>query len=169
MNIAQLCKRPVVSIDSAAPLKEAATLMRKEHVGALLVTVADGDQPRAVGVVTDRDLAVEILARDLVPGDVRVGQLASRKLAAVPGSAGIVEAVAAMGEAGVRRLIVTADDGEITGFVSSDDILEAVAGELAGLSMALRNGIARESQERKSIPDPRPRPVFLPHGTPGMH
>ena len=168
MSIAQICTREVVSIDATAALKDAANLMRTRHVGALVVTVPQGDRVQAVGMITDRDLAIEALSRGLDAGEVRVGQVASRRLAAVPGTAGIAEAVAAMAEAGVRRLLVTEQDGEIAGFVSSDDLLDALAAELGGLAQALRGGIAREGAERGAIPAPGPRPVFLPYGTPGM-
>ena len=168
MSIASICQRKVITIDAGAPLRDAAALMRAQHVGALVVTVEAAGHEQAVGVITDRDLAIEILARDLEPADVKVGQLASRHLASVPDTAGIAEAVAMMREAGVRRLLVTEQEGRLAGFVSADDLLEALAGQLGGLAAALRNGIAREGAERPSIPPPRPRPVFLPHGTPGM-
>ena len=73
-----------------------------------------------------------------------------------------------MQEAGVRRLLVTGNEGQLTGFVSADDLLEALAEQLGVLANALRTGIAREGVERALIPPARPRPVFLPHGTPGM-
>lgn len=168
MNIDQICKREIVTIAAGESLRNAATLMRSRHVGALVVTTTHGERDQAVGVITDRDLTIEILSRDLDPGEVKVAQLASRRLVAVAGSAGIAEAVAAMREAGVRRLLVTGPDGQIAGFVSSDDLLDALAAELSGLADALRSGIARESTERGPIAPPRPRPVFLPHGTPGM-
>jgi hypothetical protein len=63
---------------------------------------------------------------------------------------------------------VTEQEGQLAGFVSSDDLLDALAAELSGLAEALRSGITRESAERGAISPPRPRPVFLPHGTPGM-
>lgn len=171
MNIANLCKRRVISIGVDATLREAAALMRKEHVGALLVTAnaADGAPPRAIGMLTDRDLALEVLARDLDAHGMRVGQVASRGLVTVPENGDLSQAVAAMEAAGVRRLVVTADSGEVTGFVAADDLLAALADELSGLSRALRKGMSREAQQRESIPGPVPRPVFLPHGTPGMH
>jgi CBS domain-containing protein len=168
MSIAQICKREIVSIEATAPLKDAAALMRSRHVGALVVTVTREDRELAVGMITDRDLAIEALSRALDPGEVKVGQVASRHLASVPGAAGIAEAVAVMREAGVRRLLVTEQDGQLAGFVSSDDLLDALAAELSGLAEALRSGIAREGVERAELPPPGPRPVFLPHGTPGM-
>ena len=168
MSIAAICQPEVITIDAGASLRVAANLMRAHHVGALVVTVEAAGHEQAVGVITDRDLAIEILARDLNPTDVKVGQLASRHLASVPGTAGIAEAVAVMQEAGVRRLLVTGTEGQLAGFVAADDLLEALAGQLGVLANALRSGIAREGVERASIPPPPPRPVFLPHGTPGM-
>ena len=53
-----------------------------------------------------------------------------------------------MEEGGVRRLLVTDSDGRVIGFLSSDDVLDAVAAELGGLARALRSGIARENAER---------------------
>jgi CBS domain-containing protein len=62
MKLADLCTREVVGIDANASVRQAATLMCDEHVGALVVMTAD-DPPQVVGVVTDRDLALEVLGR----------------------------------------------------------------------------------------------------------
>ena len=168
MSIAEICQRHVITIGAVATLREAATLMREHHVGALVVTSEVAGQNQVVGMLTDRDLAIEVLARGLGAEDIRVAQVASRRLVAVPGSAGIGEAVAAMQQAGVRRLLVTEGDGQLAGFVTADDLLDALAGQLGGLAAALRSGIARETSERPAMSPPRPRPAFLPHGTPGM-
>jgi CBS domain-containing protein len=74
-----------------------------------------------------------------------------------------------MAERGVRRLLVTDDENRLVGFVSADDLLEALAQEIGGLAHALRVGVAREAAERQGVPPPPARAVFLPHGTPGMH
>lgn len=168
MSIAEICQRHIITIGAVATLREAANRMREHHVGALVVTVETNGQDQVVGVITDRDLAIEVLARDLGAADLRVGQVASRHLAAVPASAGIGEAVAVMQKAGVRRLLVTGAEGQLEGFVTADDLLDALAGQLGGLAAALKSGIARESAERPAIAPPRPRPAFLPQGTPGF-
>lgn len=168
MTIATICRREVITINAGASLRAAANLMREHHVGALVVTAESAGHEQVVGVITDRDIAIEILARNLDPADVTVGQLASRQLAAVPLTADIAQAVALMREVGVRRLLVTEADGRLAGFVSADDLLEALAAQLGMLAGALRSGIAREGTERPAVPPPRPRPVFLAHGTPGM-
>lgn len=168
MHIADICQRHIVTVAAVATLREAANRMREHHVGSLVVTVESEGQSEVVGVLTDRDLAIEALARGLDGADLRVGQIASRQLVAVPETAGIAEAVAAMKQAGVRRLLVTAANGELSGIVAADDLLAALADQMSGLAEALRSGTSREAAERPPISPARPRPTFLPHGTPGM-
>lgn len=166
MNIGSICQREVVSIDALASLRDAAVLMRERHVGCLVVTTDGGGGPHAAGMLTDRDIVVDAVARGLDAAGVRVGQIASRKLAAVFDTASLQEAVAEMEKAGVRRLLVTDEHGAVTGLVSADDLLGAMTAELGGLARALRSGRARESAERGAAAPVRP--VFRPYGTPGM-
>ncbi len=167
MNIASICQRRVITIEAGASLREAAASMRENHVGSLVVI--DAVEPsRVAGVVTDRDLAIEVLAGDVDAASMRIGQLVNGSLIAVPGSGTIQDAVTVMEEAGVRRLLVTDEEGRVIGFLSSDDLLDAVAAELGGLARALRSGIARESAERPPFPEPE-HAVFLPQCMPGMH
>jgi predicted transcriptional regulator len=168
MDIAGICRREIVTISEDASVQQAASLMRAQHVGTLVVTAAGDAAPRAVGVVSDRDLAIEVLARGL-DATARVGQIARPQLAAVPASAGVAEAVGIMQRAGVRRLLVTEGEGRIAGFVSSDDILDQLARELGGLAGALHAGQMREHAERKPLAERAAAAptVFLPQGTPG--
>lgn len=168
MNVASLCERELVTIGADAPLRAAAALMRDQHVGALVVT--DGvEAPHAVGIVTDRDLAIEALTGELNPAATSVGQLASVSLVGVPGTATVQEAVALMERRGVRRLLVVGERGNVIGLVSADDLVEAIAAELGGLARALQSGIAREAAARQPPAGRQARPVFLPQGLPGMH
>lgn len=168
MNIADICQRHIVTIDAVATLRDAANRMRDHHVGSLVVTSQSEGRSEVVGVLTDRDLAIEALARGLDAGELKVGQVASRHLAGVPETAGIAEAVGVMKQAGVRRLLVTTPAGELSGIVAADDLLAALSGQIAGLVQALQSGVARETAERKPVAPPPMRPTFLPHGTPGM-
>ncbi|HWI81144.1 CBS domain-containing protein [Ramlibacter sp.] len=168
MNIASFCQRDVVTIEADASLRDAAGAMRERHVGALVVTDATAPS-RVAGVVTDRDLAIEVLARDLDAGSIRIGQLVRRAPVSVPGDGSLREAVAAMEQAGVRRLLVTGDDGRVIGFLSADDLVQALAAEVAGLARALRSGMERETAERPSATPPDDDAVFLPLGMLGMH
>lgn len=169
MPIADHTHRPVVSVDQAATLTDAARLMRHHHVGALVVTArAEGVPAQVVGLVTDRDLAVEGMVREGGGGTMRVGQIMSTHLVAVPAAAGIPDALALMKEHGVRRLLVTAEDGRLAGIVSTDDLVDALVGELGLLAQALRSDIEREARERPDVAAPVATPLFLPAGTPGL-
>ena len=62
MDLTTICTREVVGIDAQSSLRDAAALMCSEHVGALVVVTCD-EPPQVVGVVTDRDLTLEVLGR----------------------------------------------------------------------------------------------------------
>jgi CBS domain-containing protein len=162
MRITDICTREVVMIDQAATLQQAATLMREQHVGALLVTGDSGGAPQVVGVVTDRDLVIEAVARGSDPRQTQIGRLAEAKLAVVPASATVDEAISAMKERGVRRLVVSGDNGQLFGLVSLDDLLAALSHEMAELARAARSGIERETAQRGKLePAPQPGAVHI--------
>ena len=169
MNIASLCTRDVVGIRADAPLHEAATRMCEEHVGALVVVTSE-EPPKVVGIVTDRDLAIDVLGKEGSPADLRVGDLAKSPPLAVLGTASLQEAAQAMDRGGVRRLLVVEDDGGVIGIVAAEDLMAAISDELASLARALRSGIAREKGERKVLTAQAPamRPVFPAFGTAAM-
>jgi CBS domain-containing protein len=64
MNLASLCRRDIISVSAQASVHKAAELMRVHHVGALALTDPE-DPAQVVGVVTDRDLVVNLLAQGL--------------------------------------------------------------------------------------------------------
>jgi len=145
MNVGSLCRRHIVSIDGNASLAQAASLMRDQHVGALIVTTASVQGTQVSGIVTDRDLVIDVLARGLDPGGIRVGELAGTRLASVFESDGLSVAIEAMHKSGVRRLLVTDGELRLTGVVSLDDLLAACAADLDGLAKAMLGGIEREA------------------------
>jgi CBS domain-containing protein len=165
MDLTNLCTREVVGIPAQSSLRDAAALMCEEHVGALVV-VTDDDPPQVVGVVTDRDLALEVLGRGETRADVRIGHLAKTPPVAVRSNATIHEAIMSMEQGGVRRLLVVDEDGGVIGLISSDDLLEALSQEFESLARALRKGIDREKSERSVVSGPaRTRLVYPAFGT----
>lgn len=161
MKVGDICTREMVVADYTDTLEQAAALMREHHVGALLVTQETPSGPVAAGMVTDRDLVVLAMARGIAPQQAVVGQLVSGQLVTVPAEASVDDAIKVMQSAGVRRLLVTADDGLLEGIVSLDDLLEALADQVAGLTRAVRGGIAREAATRGSSSFEK-RPVRVP-------
>jgi CBS domain-containing protein len=182
MTVKDLCRPRAVTVDRSATLAEAAQLMRSHHVGALLVTTEASGHALVSGIVTDRDLALEGLTR--APGEpsLRVGDIARPHLVAVRGDAHLAQAVQLMQEHGVRRLLVVEAEGRVSGVLSIDDVVHAMAAQLGAVAAAMRGGAAHEAaqlgalprlpvhEDRSTAPPPAHRGVaFLPMGTPGMH
>ncbi|VTU36323.1 Hypoxic response protein 1 [Variovorax sp. PBS-H4] len=163
MNIGSICTRRMIAVDSNSTLAQAAGLMREHHVGALIVTSQTAAGPCVTGVVTDRDLVIDVLARGLETAGIKIGDLASDKIASVPEEIDIVGATAAMEAHGVRRMLVTDGEKRVTGIVSLDDLMDACAKELAGLAAVIRSGIEREVAESRGDPQPpKPMPLRVP-------
>jgi CBS domain-containing protein len=144
MTLSELCQRDILTLSAEASVQKAAELMRTQHVGALALTDPK-DGLRVVGLLTDRDLVVNVLAQGRTPDEQAVGAYSSVHLVRVPGSATVHEAIQAMHHHGVRRVFVTAPDGRLMGLLSLDDLLATLADDLNGLSEALRFGIDMES------------------------
>jgi len=150
MNIEGMCTHSTVTADRSRTLQECAALMGENHVGSVLVTEETPGGPQAVGIVTDRDLVVEAMARGVAPGQASIGQITARRLVTVPCSASIDEAVQVMKSEGVRRLLVATPDRRLVGIISMDDLLDALAGEMAGIVQAIRGGFVREAAAIRS-------------------
>jgi CBS domain-containing protein len=127
-----------------------AQLMRQHHVGALVVVdAAASDSGKPVGIVTDRDLVLAVMAEGLDPALFTVGDVMSTELVTASASAGLQEATELLNRHRVRRLIVTDDAGRVVGVASLEDLLEALVREFAELVQALRSARDREVRERR--------------------
>jgi len=168
MKISSICRHRIVTVDRESTAAAAAALMREHHVGALIVTASDGEGERVVGVVTDRDLVLELLALGLDGKAVRVGTLASHPLATVAEDDDLSAAVLAMRDAAVRRLLVVDGERRLSGIVSFDDLLVAQAADMAGFAAVVRSGIERESAQVSTAPaSPATAPRVPAMGTAG--
>lgn len=159
MQVEAICSRDVVSVDGNDPLQRAALLMRERHVGAVVVTALEGGVTHVLGIVTDRDLAIEVLARGGDASLVPVHRLVQGPPVGVSAQADLGAAVQAMQAAGTRRLLVHDDQGLLVGVLSIDDLLPALVAPLAGLGDLLGCNLQREVQARGRL-DPPTRPVL---------
>ncbi|MCW7541133.1 CBS domain-containing protein [Aquabacterium sp. A7-Y] len=150
MDVSSICQRDVVTIDRDMNLQDAARRMRDEHVGALVVTAADSSGTTVIGVVTDRDLTIEVLAQGHDSASRPISKLVSGRLVAVPSEATLSDAIAAMESEGVRRLLVTGPHRELVGIVSIDDLIEAWASDMTSLAQSLRK--SREREAKAALP-----------------
>jgi CBS domain-containing protein len=116
------------TIDSAGSAVDAARLMRDEDVG--LIPIVESD--RLVGTVTDRDIAVRLVAEGKSPESTRVADIASRELVTVDPDQDVDEAMRLMSKHQVRRLQVVEEDGKFVGIVAQADIAKHVAAAQTG-------------------------------------
>jgi CBS domain-containing protein len=132
MSLQRFTRKPAVTIGADAPAQKAAQLMREHHVGAVVVVEAK----RPVGMVTDRDLALRLVA-DNRDGNTPLVEIMSRKLVALHDGDSIDHALFTMRREGVRRLPILDRGGTVVGLVALDDLLVLLAGELSSTAEAI--------------------------------
>lgn len=148
MPISEICNRDVVIVNPNDSVLEAARLMRQHHVGDVVVVEERGDARIPVGIVTDRDLVVEIMATGLDPMAITVGDFMVPELVTVKENTGLFEAIEYMRTKGVRRLPVVNNNGWLVGILTLDDLLELLAEEMQSVSKLVRNEHKREAISR---------------------
>ena len=149
MSIGEFCNREVIVVEPSCTVLEAARLMRQHHVGSLVIVASDAGVNRPVGVVTDRDLVVEVMAASLDPEAVLIGEVVSEALCSVRESEGVFETMRLMRDQGVRRLPVVDDSGGLQGVITIDDLIALLAEEMNELSRLIVHEQAKEFRRRR--------------------
>lgn len=149
MPISEICNREVVIVQAGNNILEAAQLMRRHHVGNVVVVEDRGGVRIPVGILTDRDLVMEILAQDIAPSGITVGEIMVSELASVKEGIGVFDAIEYMRSKGVRRLPVVANNGGLVGIITLDDLLELLAEELLDLAKLVKYEQKKESVSRR--------------------
>ncbi|MDH4234026.1 MAG: CBS domain-containing protein [Gallionella sp.] len=149
MPISEICNREVVIVQPGDSTMEAARLMRQNHVGDVVVVEDRGGVRIPVGVVTDRDLVVEIIAPELDPAVITVGDIMAPELVTVKENTGIFEAIQYMRSKGVRRLPVVNNSGGLVGILTLDDLLELLSEELLALAKLVKYEQKKETMNRR--------------------
>jgi CBS domain-containing protein len=148
MNVSDFSNPFVATVSRATPLTDAARLMREQHVGSLVVVDETGKGRVPVGILTDRDIVVAVVAREVDPRALTAGDVMSNDLATVRPTDSAVDALQLMRRRGVRRVPVVAENGTLAGIVTIDDLLAAVAEQLADVVRAISAEQARETRAR---------------------
>ncbi|MDP1997292.1 MAG: CBS domain-containing protein [Gallionella sp.] len=149
MPIGEICNREVIIVQRDTTVQEAAQLMRQHHVGALVVVKEVSGKRKPVGLVTDRDLVVEVLATQLDAAVITVGDIMLPELGTVPENSGVFETIQFMRTRAVRRLPVVDGQGTLIGIVALDDLLALLAEELSELSVLVSREQEKESRGRR--------------------
>ncbi len=150
MLISDVCNRNVVCATRETTISDAASLMRRHHIGdVVVVDQLEGDR-MPVGIVTDRDIVVEVVAPGLDAKVITLGDvLLSGRLVTVEGRESCPDTIRLMSAKGVHRMPVVTERGALAGIVSIDDLLPHLATQLSDLADLGARGRQRETQTRK--------------------
>jgi CBS domain-containing protein len=149
MAIGFYCNREVVITGPETTVYEAAQLMRTHHVGTLIVAEKGEDITRPIGIVTDRDLVLGVMAPGLKPELILVSDIMAEKLHTVREEESLVETIRIMRGHGIRRIPVVDRQGTLQGIVSLDDLVVLLAEEMDELAKLIANQKAREISSRR--------------------
>lgn len=149
MKVGEYCKHAVSSIRTGADAAAAAQLMRDEHIGFLVVYRDDDELRKPVGVLTDRDLVLGVMARDVDPHGVTVGDVMTRQPLIANETDEFPDMLQAMRMAGVRRVPVVDGRGALVGIIAIDDAIDVITGLMCEIAGSIKS---EQRQEWRSRP-----------------
>ena len=145
MPVGEICNREVVIINKKEGILDAAKLMRDHHVGNVIVVEEKEGRIIPVGILTDRDIVVELIAKEVPLDSVVLEDVMSADLVSVRENMGIWDTIQCMRRKGIRRIVVTGDKGNLVGIISSDDLIDLLSGELSDL---VKTFITEQNREK---------------------
>lgn len=148
MLCAEYCNREVVITTSDDSVRHAAKLMRLHHVGD--VVVVEGPVNKPVGLLTDRDMVVEILAEDINPDKITVGDIMSDRITTIGEDKSVLDALKLMRLRGIRRIPVVDNRGGLCGILTLDDIIDIISEQILDVDHIINKEQAIERKRRKS-------------------
>ena len=153
MSLTNFIKR-VGCVTPRATVVEAGQKMRSRSIGAVVV-ISDDHKP--IGLVTDRDIVMRVVADNKAPNQISVEQVMSGGVVTLPEEASLRQATELMRDKGVRRVVVIDDSGRVSGLVSFDDLLVILGMEIGNLANSVISEISKELLAEPVAP-PAPQP-----------
>ena len=151
MRIGEICTRSVVTCGRDTSALELAHLMRDHHVGDVIVVDEHEGKSTPVGVVTDRDLVVEVVAKSVNPDLLRAGDLITNDLVTAFECELVYDAIWHMRSKCIRRLPVVDANNHLLGVLTADDVTEFLAEELTEVARIARRQIKLEQATRDPL------------------
>ncbi|MFZ2124582.1 MAG: CBS domain-containing protein [Rhodoferax sp.] len=137
----------VAVVEPDTPARVVAQLMRRHHIGALVVVEAV-DKNKPIGIVTDRDLVLELMSEGLDPEVFTAGDIMSVDLVTANPDMDAMDAMQLMRKYRLRRLVITDTSGHLAGIMTIEDVLGLLTRELADLAVDLGSARDRETRAR---------------------
>jgi CBS domain-containing protein len=149
MPISECSNIGVVCCEADATIPDVAALMRKHHVGDVIVVEGQAENRIPLGIITDRDIVIEAVALDIDASVLTAGDLMSAPLVSVAEDAGLVETLRQMRSHKIRRVPVVTPAGTLYGIVTADDIMNLMAMEMSLMTAAIVEQPIKEGRMRK--------------------
>lgn len=134
MTVGEICSREVVIVYRDEDLISAAKLMRQYHVGDVVVVEERDGRRIPVGILTDRDIVVKVIAQELEPRHLTIAEVMTAGVETISELEEILPTAERMRTLGIRRLPVVDDAGALIGIVTMDDLIDLLAQELCDLA-----------------------------------
>ena len=149
MNVGEICNRVVIHVASDEPVRRAAELMRKYHVGYLIVTEPGDDEQVPMGTITDRDIVMEAVAPGIDPEELTVGDIIDQDPPLVADErTDLPEVLEAMRAQGVRRVPVVDERRRLVGVLSLDDVLQLMSRQFSAIADVVGSQRRQEAKVR---------------------
>lgn len=151
MIVGEFCNREVIILNRHNSVLDAAKLMRKYHVGDVIVVEPRGTDNVPIGILTDRDIVIELIAREIDPQNVTVADAMSDELLTVKEDDQLTEVIQQMRGKAVRRAPVVSANGTLIGVVTVDDIIDILAEQIASLVSLIQREQHQEQSKRVEV------------------
>ena len=148
MAIGEFCNREVIIASKNSTIKELTKLMRQHHVGDVVIVEDKAGHNIPVGIVTDRDIVLELVVEDVDLNACMAGDIMSFELVTVKESDGIWETLQQMRSKGIRRIPVVNEQNALVGIISADDLLELITEEMSDLVKIISRQQRKEREKR---------------------
>ena len=137
MNVEHACSRSVATAEADETVRDAARRMARQSVGTLVIVDTRDDEVRPIGILTDRDIVTRGIAAALDVDDTALSMVMSVPVQCIREDRPIEEALEIMSRRSIRRLVVTDEDGILTGIIALDDVLDTLVDEVGAIGRLL--------------------------------
>jgi CBS domain-containing protein len=148
MRVGEICNREVVVVEEEKSITETAQIMREYHVGDIVIVKTRYGKQTPVGIITDRDIILEIVARSADPDNIRVGDAMSFDLTTVSEDDDLLHVIEVMRNKGIRRVPVVDANEALIGILTVDDIIDLLSDVMLDLTHLVDRQKRREARIR---------------------
>ncbi len=148
MSVKTICNRQVIIAESNASIQEIAKLMREYHVGNVVIVEEQQGLRFPIGILTDRDIIIELVAKGADLTSVTAGDVMSTEIFNANEEDDVIDTIKQMRSKGIRRMPVVDKQGALVGIVALDDLLDLLAEQLKDLADLIGKEQNREQRTR---------------------